>query len=373
MTAGPRLLQPVGAAVVEISIKLLDAARAAAGRLHDLEDREALHDFRVALRRLRTTLRSFRSELEAPQSKKLLRRLRDLTRATNATRDAEVQLAWVVAHRAQLGKAAGVPWLVARLEERCNSGYAEIRSDAAQAFRRLDRRLRRALNAAPTDSPADGSPFAAAVASLIREQTTELEQELGANGSALEAEAIHAARIAVKRLRYLLEPVAPEVAQAEPIIKQLRELQDLLGEVHDLQTLLANLGDAVADAAAERARSLHEATVLADTPRKRRPRSQPRPASAGLLALGRLARRILIDLLGRLDAEWRDGSLASLTQALVALAEGLAALPVPPAPAPAPDPTLTVRPEGPSRPRARAPRRPTSRKHLLPSAPPPEP
>src|SRR5207253_1666114 len=96
---------------------LLDDARVACGRLAALDDVEALHDFRVALRRVRSALRSFRSELGDAVPKKLQRRLRDVTRATGAARDAEVQLGWVRSHRAELGRrlAPGLPWLLARL------------------------------------------------------------------------------------------------------------------------------------------------------------------------------------------------------------------------------------------------------------------
>ena len=41
----------------------LETARAEAPRLHDAADAEALHDFRVALRRLRSLLRAWRKVL----------------------------------------------------------------------------------------------------------------------------------------------------------------------------------------------------------------------------------------------------------------------------------------------------------------------
>ncbi|HUL04257.1 MAG TPA: CHAD domain-containing protein [Gemmatimonadales bacterium] len=335
MTERASLLdQPVHRAVADLCVNLLDAARAASGRLIDAEDAEALHDFRVALRRLRTLLRGFRPELGRAISKKVLRRVRDVTQSTSATRDAEVQLAWIGEHRAALGKrpGPGVPWLIARLEESRDHGYEKARGEAVQQFRRLDRRLRRVLNAIRLDSRPEAPTLATAAAQLVRQEITELEQEVAAAHSPRDQEAIHSARIAGKRLRYLLEPLLAEADQLGPVIKQLRQLQNLLGEMHDVQVLLVDLGDAGAEAAAERARRLHQVAVRHAAPRAPKSDAGPRPASAGLLALARLARRVQDELFQRLESEWGAGQLASLTGEVSRFAEALAARAVVPAP-----------------------------------------
>src|SRR4026207_1998015 len=78
-----------------VALAYLDEIARAERRLADAQDPEALHDFRVGLRRLRTSLRAYRSSLKGSVSKKMRRRLRDLTLATNAGRDSEVQLEWL--------------------------------------------------------------------------------------------------------------------------------------------------------------------------------------------------------------------------------------------------------------------------------------
>ena len=327
------LARPAPAAAALVGLTLLDEARAACGRLDAPDDSEALHDFRVALRRLRTLLRSFRPELGRAVAKKLQRRLRDATRATSAGRDAEVQLAWVRTHRPERGRRSGpgVPWLLTRLEDRQNRAYADIRQEIPPEFRRIERRVRRGLNATLVDPSPTAPPFAAATGRLLREQTAMLEQELETARSTRDQDAVHAARIAVKRLRYLLEPIAAErPPRAGALVELLKRLQNVLGELHDLQVLLAELGVAVAEAAAERARHLH-AAALAGTP-GRRPakRTGPRPASAGLLALARFAGRLHDDLFRRLDAEWAGEPLATLTQDLRGFADDLVAAVVPP-------------------------------------------
>jgi len=60
-------------------------------------------------------LRSFRDDLDDIVSKKLQRRLRDLTRATGAGRDAEVQLVWLEEHRASSWSCRpGHAWFIGR-------------------------------------------------------------------------------------------------------------------------------------------------------------------------------------------------------------------------------------------------------------------
>jgi CHAD domain-containing protein len=316
-----------------VGLAHLDQARAGASRLGDLEDAEALHDFRVALRRLRTLLRGFAPELGDIVSKKLQRRLRDLTRTTTAARDAEVQLAWVAAWRGELGRRPGLSWFVARLADRRDRAYRDVRDQVVPAFRHLERRVRRDLNGVAAQVGDAGPLFAAAAARGIREHTTALAQELAAARSPRDADAIHGARIAAKRLRYLLESLTGDVAAAAVLVERLKALQDLLGELHDVQVLSEELGDAVADAAAERARRLHALTLHPRPRAGARPR-RPAPGSAGPLALARVAAREQARWFAQLERDWRSAGLAPFLGDLTTLADTLAAAPAAPGPAP---------------------------------------
>src|SRR3990172_9636155 len=85
--------------------------------LPSAEDPEAVHNYRVALRRLRTLLRAFRPWLPsiAPGVR---RRLRRLMRGTNQPRNLEVLLAWVAAETGSLTtrQQAGAQWFASRLQ-----------------------------------------------------------------------------------------------------------------------------------------------------------------------------------------------------------------------------------------------------------------
>src|SRR6202521_4568478 len=78
-----------------LALAYLDDAAAALPRLADLEDAEALHDLRVAVRRLRSSLKAHHAQLGDSVPKKLARRLRRLPPAPRAGRDAAVQIEWL--------------------------------------------------------------------------------------------------------------------------------------------------------------------------------------------------------------------------------------------------------------------------------------
>ena len=65
-------------------LSFLDDALAAAERLGNPHDNEALHDFRVALRRLRSCIRDYRPYLKNNIPKKVRKELRSLASSTNA-------------------------------------------------------------------------------------------------------------------------------------------------------------------------------------------------------------------------------------------------------------------------------------------------
>ena len=137
------LTAPAPGAARRIALSLLDAAGAARERLTDADDAEALHDFRVAMRRLRSTLRAYQPQLDAVVPAKLRRRLRDLARATGEARDVEVQISWFERRRNELppGRRAGVPWLLARLTQRRERAYRDICEWIAPKFRSEERRV----------------------------------------------------------------------------------------------------------------------------------------------------------------------------------------------------------------------------------------
>jgi CHAD domain-containing protein len=248
----PDLLDlPAQRGVRLVTRDLLARARSASRRVGAVDDVEALHDFRVALRRLRSWVRAYRAHLGKSVPKRSRRALKVLATATNAGRDAEVQLALVkgASQGWSADRLPGVAWLTGRLEERRDQAYHRALRRVATRFQGMEQTLRSRLRRRSGD---DAERFGYVTASLLQAHAAALRGRLAEITQAADEPAIHAARIAAKRLRYLLEPLKRYREEAAPLIDRLRELQDLLGELHDLHLLGAEV---VTSAAPEAARS----------------------------------------------------------------------------------------------------------------------
>lgn len=279
---------PQGAA--RVALEWLAAARAAAARLMRPEDDEALHDFRVALRRLRSTLRLYRPEIGTKVPARLRRRLKKLTRATNAARDAEVQRDWLRQARLRLSPAdrTGRLWWEARLAARGAQGYEQVRGKVLASFHATAPRLEVALQAiaaAPTETD-DAGGFARVTGERLQASAEMLRAALGKIGAVTDTAEIHAARIAGKRLRYLLEPVAFAIRNGPAAVREMKRFQDEFGLLNDAFVRMAEIEDAVQAAGAEQACGLLHAALGA-----RHPQHAPGDLVSGLVTIARLVQR----------------------------------------------------------------------------------
>lgn len=311
-----------------LALAFLSQSEKACRRLEDAGDEEALHDFRVALRRLRSCLSAYREQLAGSVSRKTRRRLRAIAAATGAGRDSEVQIAWLEAQRRALPsrRRRGLDWLLARLVERRDDAYRGLREGLARDFHALEDTLHDRLAVYQTevqlDRPRIETTFARVTAEISRRRIDELAQRLAAvHGHGDEAEA-HLARIAAKRLRYLLEPVASAVPACRPVVERMRGLQDLLGELHDAHVLGGVLAEALDDSAAETARRLHEVALEQGTDPGALRSVTRRDPRGGLLALVRANRLREERLFGELEASWLEARAAGfLAEARAAAGE----------------------------------------------------
>lgn len=246
-------------AAAEVARRLLlahlDAAAEAHRRLAHRTDADALHDFRVALRRLRSVLRAYRRQLKTVP-KKLRKRLRVLARMTNAGRDAEVQLEWLRCQKNILAtERAGYEWFRRRLERVRNQAYTDIHHDAPARFGAIEKNLRKALR--PIASAKTG-PYAAVTAGLIMDYGARLDRKLACIRSIADEDNIHAARIAGKRLRYVIEPLGTEFNGVKRTIESLKIFQDRFGRLCDDFARARALRQAAETLGADRARTALE-------------------------------------------------------------------------------------------------------------------
>lgn len=226
-----------------LALRFLDEAAAGHARLGTAEDAEALHDFRVGLRRLRSLMRAYRRELGGSVGRKDLGRVRDLARATGESRDLEVQIAWLAAERERMESwhRPGVDALLAHLRERKSAADVRLHREAAKRFpkerKRLAKRLAVYEASVSLEQPGEGAPLSVVLAALVGEAAAELRQRLDAARSIEDQEEAHEARIAAKRLRYLLEPFDHTSPAVRAAVKELKKLQETLGEMHDAEVL----------------------------------------------------------------------------------------------------------------------------------------
>ena len=292
MTPGGGLLELAAPRAARwLALGFLEEARTARVRLDDADDAEALHDFRVALRRLRSTVRAYAGHLDDGVGNKDRRRLKALARATGASRDGEVMIGWMDARRAALSESEGpgAEWLLERLRARQAKLDRALRGEVAHDFGRAHKRLaaRLAWYAASVaaDDPREGPRMGDAVATLVAEHVEALRSALALVTSVEDQERAHEGRIEVKRLRYLLEPFADDSDEVRAVVKQIKKLQDTLGQMHDAHVAGQLL-------AAERARA--EALD---------PRPDPDPLP-GLAALAAAARAETERLYADAERDW---------------------------------------------------------------------
>jgi CHAD domain-containing protein len=312
-----------------LALSFLDQAAAARPRLNDPADSEALHDFRVGLRRLRSCLRSYREYLEDGIPRKLANRLRRLASSTGPGRDAEVQIAWLRGQGAALSAhhRASLAWVLARLEEVRRDAYAKATAKVERDFAAIEEKLRARLTVYRTevhlDAAATRATLAEATAGILHDQVAELEAHLAGIGDADDEKQAHRARISAKRVRYLLEPCGEEIPQAEAVVKRFKVLQDLLGELHDAHILELELADALETAAAERARKLLEISLAAAPDDKLLRAERRRARESGLIALARRNRARRDRLFETLEADWLEGKAGEFLREVEGLGDAM--------------------------------------------------
>ena len=226
-----------------LALRWVDEASACCARVLDGKDPEALHDLRVALRKLRTVLKTYRKALKGAVSKKRLGKLRDLVRATGDARDTEVELGWLLDALPKLTDAevAGGSWLRDRLQQRRDEAYQGLRDRTVPSLVELLPRLRKGLGtyevevevgqgtgSQPVVSAAPGRLFGALTAELVERQLRELKESLKQVRAPDDDVQAHQGRIHGKRLRYLLEPLREDLASAKDTLSAVDTAKNAL-------------------------------------------------------------------------------------------------------------------------------------------------
>ena len=234
----PARARPLSAATLLVrKLRALDAELAAAiPRVLASADDEAIHDLRVAIRRLRTLLKLARPVFGRHHADAVRAAFTVVHRATGALRDEEVLDETLEAIASD--SPAFIEWKGRRRarERSLRRGVlARLRAgDLARA-----RQLLKSLVTLPVDPERD-RPAAKLARRAVERARRRVEALRDVPTS--DAAALHELRIAYKELRYAAELLAPALpvdlaAMAEPAAR----FQKRLGEIHDADMALATL------------------------------------------------------------------------------------------------------------------------------------
>ena len=200
---------------------------------------KSVHRARVATRRLREIVPVL--QLDGPTAHKLSRKLRTATTRLGAVREHDVLLQLVDelhdARRASGDALARVGMAVSR--DRDAARERLLARMPVDDMRRLARKLRTAAEDIDAHDAQASRVVRWALDARVTRRASRLAGALRDAGSVYLPERLHAARIAIKKLRYVLD-VAGEIlgAPAQEDIALLRRAQDALGRMHDLQVLI---------------------------------------------------------------------------------------------------------------------------------------
>ncbi len=219
-----------------------DNVRSERKRLDDQEDLEALHDFRVAMRKLRTWLRAYRPALSDTVSRRLERRLRRIASATDEIRNVEVRLALIEGIQRRARASAAAPeWLERRLKRRMRRASQEfqrvLNSDFDKTARRLDKALSRYMASVDTQPES----FGLVTVAVLAQHAEALSEALGQITAIDQRDQMHLARIAAKRLRYALAPLVSVSPIVSALATNLASIQEALGNHRDANLFLADV------------------------------------------------------------------------------------------------------------------------------------
>lgn len=318
------LAMPAPHAVRAIAVVRLDDVRGSYDRFLD-GDEEGLHDLRVALRRLRSWLRAYRPEMRDTLRGKTRRRLTDLAAATNGARDAEVGLAWIESQEDMPPRSGtGSRCIVGALERERDAATRDVKETLASDLPKLTRKLTSQLEVywerQRLDHTSSIRTMAPVVAEVLRDHVQRLGRAIGRIESADDAAGVHRARIAAKRLRYLLEPMDDQPGVIDPLEK-LKVLQQLLGEAHDAHRLAARLVREIGERAARDARRRALASLeIGDEEPERPSFTSIRP---GLIELARRSHAAERAAFGRFAKAWPKRELERMTSDVQAVADAL--------------------------------------------------
>lgn len=227
----------LAASVDDYLVKQYDAI--VAGDLALRRDINAIHSTRVAIRRLRSTLRSFAALFEPEDADHLQSELSWYADQLGAVRDLDVTRSRLNARLSELPREL----VVGDISQRFESDFTEAREAAYRRLRRAMSSKRYLAVLTLLDQWRQDPPYTAAATSgeeattfVSSAEKAMLKRLTRALQPGADVELLHRARRAEKRYRYAHELAEPAGGKKDAILAEAKALQDLLGEFQDSVT-----------------------------------------------------------------------------------------------------------------------------------------
>lgn len=224
------------------------------------DDPEAVHQARVATRRLRADLRTFREFVDPVWAELLVEELRWLGGALGAVRDSEVLRDHVaqLAGRLPAEDRSAAVRVAGRLDAVRESARTTLLATlGSERYLALLETLVAASNQAPLAEVAS-APLAEVLPAVVESNWKRIRRAVRALPADPPDADLHAVRILAKRLRYAAEAVGIALGGYERLAREAASLQDVLGRHQDaviaqdwLREQRSSLSPALAFAAGE--------------------------------------------------------------------------------------------------------------------------
>jgi CHAD domain-containing protein len=198
-------------------------------------DAEDVHQARVATRRIRSDLRTFRPAVDPGWDESLRTELKWLAGLLGAVRDADVLLERLEGRVDALPERdhqRGQRLLDVLRAERARDRDELLAAMRSERYLDLIERLLAASRAVPAST--DGADIELELGDLVKKPWKKLRKAVHDLGDDPPDPALHAVRIRAKRVRYAAEAVAPAVGKdARKFAKAIARLQEVLGDHQD--------------------------------------------------------------------------------------------------------------------------------------------
>lgn len=218
---------PIGTRLAELT----EAVARCAALLAHRDTPDAVHEARIAIRRLRGALKGLQDYLHAPTCRHCMRSLTALMKACDEVRDADVREELLRALLEQRGmRDTGARALLAAAAEESDAERRKLRRrTTAPRWNRRLQELRESAAGLSIDAPAHRAKDVVADVLLRERRRLQRRWRKGLHGP----RKLHRIRLLIKDARYFVEDFGALGGAATADSETLRGVQKTLGQLHD--------------------------------------------------------------------------------------------------------------------------------------------